>query len=692
MKECGIIGYMQPMKPGSVFGKPVNPASDLEWMLQSNQVSDSALLQALVHRYYAWIYCLAGFLLNKKNSQNDLTPSELRASTEKALLRIIKDRHRYWGDPELPAWIFGIALGVIQKTNQTRRIPSPPGSPAVQSDNRLSSTDRDLDMAVAALDQSQSLLLFLRFRLELSIPGLAHVLSMSQADISAQLQTISAAVQPFPENNLHPDEPEPPTSHADPAAPGSFETRISHYMNSDWPIPDLSAVDESLITGETARLLEESDFRRKLAHHAKEIAVVGLIILGVAGLGWAMKVTAPNPGQTAAQTRVAVGELTPTLSIHITPTLPTPQTVGKKAMLSIHAGALPNKLSPPNSQVQNAPPVTDTVSFRDTGFASLDAVLRFWDWGAGVVASLPSSTGEVNIFSYEMVNAVSDQTDLKALLRVGGDREVLKRFLSAGFPIILARGFDVPFVNGGSGWHGAYGVVSGFDDVQQRFTFLDSSQLGDKSVEIPYTALERQWRAFDYLYLVVYPPSQTENVNKLLGSQANIMDNYRQAAEKASMDAYTSIYARDQFFAWFNRGANLAYLNDQEGAASAFDQAFSLYQKIPPAELPEQIIWYQTSFFRVYYETRRYQEMMDLADMIINSPTFPQIEESYYWRAMAEIARGDKTDAMQDLKAALRINPYFYPAIDRLENLLRDGSANWPYDERILLNSLRPIP
>jgi DNA-directed RNA polymerase specialized sigma24 family protein len=667
------------MKTGSVFGEPVNPASDIEWMLQSNQVSDSALLQALVHRYYAWIYCLAGFLLNKKNSQNETTPAAMRASAEQALLSVVKNRHRYWGDPELPVWIFGLGLRAIQKIHQTVGIRNPPAALAVLSDNQLSSTDRDLDMAMAALDQRQRQLLFLRYKVKLSIPGVAHALRMKQTAVSMQVQTILDAIQPLLEDDPQQGLPESPSAQTDPASTDNFETQIANYLRSSWPLPVISAVDESLITGETARLLEEGDFRRKLARHAKEIAVVGLIILVVAGLGWAMKITAPNTNQAAiahpgsGQTLMANEVVTPTISLTASPALPAPRTVSEKAMLTIHDGALPTNLTPLNNQVQSTLPLTGAVSYKDSGFASLDAVLRFWGSDAGVTPTLSSSTGEVNAFSYEMVNDVSDQTDLKALLRVGGDMETLKRFLADGFPVILARGFDAPLVGGGSGWLGDYVVINGFDDVQQRFSFLDSSQLPAKAAEISYAALERQWRAFDYLYLVIYPPGQTEKVSQLLGSQANIKDNYRHAADMASMDAYASIYARDQFFAWFNRGANLAYLNDKQGAASAFDQAFSLYQKTPPAELPEQIIWYQTSFFRVYYETGHYQEMIDLAYMIISSPRFPQIEECYYWRALAEEALGDKTNAMQDLKAALRINPNFYPAIARLEIILRGG-------------------
>jgi hypothetical protein len=679
VKECGIIGCMQSMKPGSVLGEPVNPASDLEWMLQSNQVPDSALLQALVHRYYAWIYCLAGFLLNSKNLPPETTLVAMRISAAQALLAVVKNRHRYWGDPELSAWIFGLALHAIQSTNQTPGNRNPPHAPAVLTENQLPSTDRDLDMAVAALDSRQRQLLFLRYRLELSIPGITHVLRMKQTAVTAQLQTISDILRPLLEDELHRDLPEPPAAQAEPASMDRAETLLSNYLAANWPLSTISAADESLIAGETIRLLEDGDFRRKLARHAREITVVGLIILVVAGLGWAMKITAPNPNQAVtaqpgfAQTLMANEAVTPTLSLTTATTLAAPLAVGEKAMLTIHDSAPPNNQAAQNNQMPGASPLTGALSYRDSGFDSLEAVLRFWGWEANITPTLSSSTGEVNAFSYEMVNAVSDQTDLKALLRVGGDVDTLKRFLVDGFPVIIARGFDAPLIDGSSGWQGVYGVINGFDGVQQRFTFLDSSQVPAKTAEISYSALDRQWRAFDYLYLVIYPPGQTEKVNQLLGSQADIKENYRQAAEKASMDAYASIYARDQFFAWFNRGVNLAYLNDKQGAATAFDQAFSLYQNTPPAELPEQIIWYQTSFFRVYYETGRYQEVIDLAAMIISSPRFPQLEECYYWRALAEETLGDKTTAMQDLRTALRINPNFYPAIARLENLLRGG-------------------
>ena len=42
------------------------------------------------------------------------------------------------------------------------------------------------------------------------------------------------------------------------------------------------------------------------------------------------------------------------------------------------------------------------------------------------------------------------------------------------------------------------------------------------------------------------------------------------------------------------------------------------------------------------------------------------LEESYYWRAMAEAALGATGDAIEDLKLALEYHAGFQPALDEL--------------------------
>ena len=98
----------------------------------------------------------------------------------------------------------------------------------------------------------------------------------------------------------------------------------------------------------------------------------------------------------------------------------------------------------------------------------------------------------------------------------------------------------------------------------------------------------------------------------------------------------------------------------------------ALYKKIPESELPWRILGYQTDFYQAYYGIGRYQDVIDLATMIINGPGSSQTEDSYYWRALAEEALGKKTSAVLDLKTSLKINPNFDPGITRLD-LLSSG-------------------
>ena len=50
------------------------------------------------------------------------------------------------------------------------------------------------------------------------------------------------------------------------------------------------------------------------------------------------------------------------------------------------------------------------------------------------------SQTDVNVMAYELVDYVNDYTSLKALWRVGGDLELLKRLIAAGFPVIAEKG------------------------------------------------------------------------------------------------------------------------------------------------------------------------------------------------------------------------------------------------------------
>jgi tetratricopeptide (TPR) repeat protein len=104
-------------------------------------------------------------------------------------------------------------------------------------------------------------------------------------------------------------------------------------------------------------------------------------------------------------------------------------------------------------------------------------------------------------------------------------------------------------------------------------------------------------------------------------------------------------------------------------AATAYDKAFEIYANLDQAEKdrPYRMMWYQTGPYWAYDYTGRYQDVIDLADTTLSTPSVgPVLEESLYWRGLAENALGDSRAAIKDLKEAVRLNPHFMAAIDKL--------------------------
>ena len=130
-----------------------------------------------------------------------------------------------------------------------------------------------------------------------------------------------------------------------------------------------------------------------------------------------------------------------------------------------------------------------------------------------------------------------------------------------------------------------------------------------------------------------------------------------------------SLTGREQFFAWFNRGTNLVYLQDYASAAQAYDTAFSLYADLPLEERPWRLLWYQDGPFAAYYHTGRYQDVINLAHTTLINVDKPVLEETYYWRGMAKEALGDRAGAVEDLTRAYTLNPNSTPAGEELQRI-----------------------
>jgi len=380
-------------------------------------------------------------------------------------------------------------------------------------------------------------------------------------------------------------------------------------------------------------------------------------------------------GFVATSSAATLTALAPTPSPVISPALTTPTPT---ALLTPTPEPLPVSVYLPG--VKPEPQL-----WNNCGPATLSMNLSFYQWGQTQVEAaevLKPNERDKNVMPYEMVNFVNSQTSLRALSRMGGDIDTLKRLLNAGFPVLVEKGFE-PGDLKKEGWMGHFNLVVGYNDDAQSFITQDSYLLSHppgggeiKDIEtfpgftVPYDVMERDWRAFNYVFIVVYPPDKTNDVLNALGPLAEENAAYRVGYERAKIETATLSDVRERFFAWYNAGTSLVYLADYVGAAAAYDSAFNLYAQIPEDARPWRMMWYQTGPYYAYYYSGRYTDVISLADQTLERMTAePILEESYYWRGMSYLALGDNERALTEFRDSLKHHPGFGPSLAALEQM-----------------------
>jgi tetratricopeptide (TPR) repeat protein len=309
--------------------------------------------------------------------------------------------------------------------------------------------------------------------------------------------------------------------------------------------------------------------------------------------------------------------------------------------------------------------VYEKQEFNNCGPANLAMALSYWGWEGDqsyTAASLKPNPKDRNVMPYEMVDYVRLQTRYNAVLRWGGDLEMIKKFVAAGFPVLIERGLveEIPQY----GWMGHYTVITAYDDDTSTFITQDS-YIKENYVNA-YEKIKLHWRAFNYVYIIIYPPDQEATVMEILGPHADETYNLQYAAQKAK-DEMSVLTERQLFFATFNYGTSLVNLGDYYGAAQAYDQAFEVYAEIFPR--PYRLFWYSTGPYFAYYYTGRYQDVIDLADLIIGLSAEPAIPETWVWRGRARRSLGNVDGAVEDFREALEWHPDWWVAENELRNL-----------------------
>jgi len=308
-------------------------------------------------------------------------------------------------------------------------------------------------------------------------------------------------------------------------------------------------------------------------------------------------------------------------------------------------------------------------TFNNCGPANLTMVLNYFGHNvsqATVGGKVKPITEDANVSPWELASYTNEQTPLAADYFAGGDIDLLKQLIAAGFPVIVEKGY---YPSERLGWMGHYLTLISYSDSSQTFTALDS-YLGpwdSSGLAISYDDLRTYWEHFNYTFVVVYSPPEGERIAAILGSQ--LLDReamWRRAGQQAQAATAAN---HNNAFAWFNLGTNLSRLGELTGQQSYFDNAAAAFDQARTVGLPWRMLWYQFEIYNAYLATGRYDDVISLANITVSAAGDRIIEESFLYRGHAYLALDNAAQARLDYQQALALNPNFAAAQSALQAL-----------------------
>ena len=344
--------------------------------------------------------------------------------------------------------------------------------------------------------------------------------------------------------------------------------------------------------------------------------------------------------------------LTPALQATLEPT-PTP-TSGPTITPTLSPTPIPQAIS------LNAPK-WEKQDANNCGPASLALFLRYYGWEGDqftISELIKPHREDRNVNVEEMVWFVRNHAGwLNIEYRVGGDLEILKKFIAAGIPVMIEEGMmlDASYWPNDDRWAAHYMLLTGYDDAAQVFTGQDTYYGADK--KLPYQKVDKDWQAFNRVYLLIYPPDQEATVKSILGTQWDVDDNRQYALDVARSETQSE---PQNAFSWFNLGTNLTYFERYADATDAFDVARNL-------GLPQRMLRYQFGPFMAYFHSR---QLSDMEAIIKYALTITRnSEEAFLWRGWMKYRQGDKLGAIEDFRRALAERPDYPDALYALDYL-----------------------
>lgn len=306
---------------------------------------------------------------------------------------------------------------------------------------------------------------------------------------------------------------------------------------------------------------------------------------------------------------------------------------------------------------------TEYQAWNNCGPATLTNALVYFGYSNDQNRSanwLKPNREDKNVSPWQMIDFVNTQIPeipVYAITRAGGNIDLVKSLLINNFPVILEKGYTPE----GYDWMGHYLLTTGYDDSVSVFTTMDSFS-GPKNYS--YEETNEKWQHFNYTYIVLYTVDREAELMALLGDNGDQWQNHILSLEVARSEATTD---QTDAHAWFNMGTNFVNLGMYDAAAQAYDKAIGL-------GLPWRMMWYQFGPYEAYYNTGRYDDMINIARQNQNDGGGHFVEETWYYLGLAREGRGEANLALQNYNSAITFNPNFTPAIEAKARVLASTS------------------
>ncbi len=321
------------------------------------------------------------------------------------------------------------------------------------------------------------------------------------------------------------------------------------------------------------------------------------------------------------------------------------------------AGSLPAKrvLTPPEFIKER-----DLQGWNNCGPATLALALRMYGWKGDqgtIAAVIKPKDLDKNVNIEELAEYARAKAGLRAVIRVAGDLNRLEGLVASGYPVIVEEAFtlDKSFWPNDDRWSSHFVLVTGYDRNSGHLTTQDAYY--GPNVEVEAQKLLRDWQAFNYVYLVLYPVQEEKQVAGLLGDDWSESSAY-QAAVITALDQ-TRRDRRD-LFAWFNLGSSYLGLGQNENAWLAFNEA----RKIG---LPQRMLRYQFGPFQAAYATGRTQDLKELVEYALKITS--NSEEVLYWQGKLYMMEKQPSFARKSYLEALAARPNDAAVLQALQEL-----------------------